>query len=166
LGLFFEITIAFFMGNQHIIDMSNTMIFFIAVGLAMDACAVSIVNGCMISKARYMEFFKIAFFFGSFQALMPVLGWFSGNYFSEYIEQFDHWIAFILLLYIGIKMIYDGIHSAKDCHPKKKIDLKSLFILSIATSIDALAIGFTFSFLQLSIIKPIIIIGGITFLET
>ena len=138
-------------------------IFFIAVGLAMDAFAVSITCGFTILQPKRWKALKIALSFGMFQAIMPIIGWFAGRTFSAYIERFDHWIAFGLLSIIGSRMIYNAI-TMKECETIiDPSDIKTLFMLSIATSIDALAVGVTFAFLQLNIITPVLIIGLITF---
>ncbi|MDO9548400.1 MAG: manganese efflux pump MntP family protein [Candidatus Marinimicrobia bacterium] len=139
-------------------------VFVIAVGLAMDAFAVSISCGFTVPSPKRWNAMKIAASFGAFQAIMPVIGWSVGRFFSSYIEAFDHWIAFILLGFIGIRMIYNAIASDKCETVADPTDLKTLLILSIATSIDALAVGVTFAFLQIHIISPVLIIGIITFL--
>jgi putative Mn2+ efflux pump MntP len=139
-------------------------IIFIAFGLAMDAFAVSITSGLMIKHLRINNALKIAIFFGSFQAIMPLIGWSAGLSFRCFISGVDHWIVFGLLSIIGCKMIYE---SSKMGSNEKKIDplnLYVLFILSIATSIDSLAVGLSLSFLNVPIALPAIIIGVVTFL--
>jgi putative Mn2+ efflux pump MntP len=138
-------------------------IIFIAVGLAMDAFAVSITSGLTIKSLKINNALKIATFFGLFQAIMPILGWLAGLSFREIISDVDHWIAFGLLFLIGCKMIYES--SKMEVNNKKinPLDVYILLMLSIATSIDALAIGLTLSFLNVPIILPSIIIGTITF---
>ncbi|MEO0292682.1 MAG: manganese efflux pump MntP family protein [candidate division WOR-3 bacterium] len=135
----------------------------IGFGLSMDAFSVSIINGSIIKKLKIRHAFRMAFSFGFFQALMPMIGWCIGLSFIKYIQNFDHWFAFLLLSFIGGKMIYKSRRIneeiKKDC-----ITFIELFILSIATSIDALAIGLSFSFLQVKIIIPALTIGGITFI--
>lgn len=136
----------------------------ISIGLAMDALAVSVTNGFIIKDLKFGQAFRIAFFFGFFQAIMPIIGWAAGITFEKYIHAFDHWIAFALLFYIGGKMILES--------RKKNVDLScvncsrypTLLMLSIATSIDALAVGLSFALLQVEIIKPVLIIGLITFI--
>lgn len=132
-------------------------ILLIAVSLAMDAFAVSIAHGMAIRKRRATTGLAMAFSFGFFQALMPVVGWLAGLTFIELIANFDHWLAFGLLAFIGGKMIY----SAKDLKEEKEAELTVpvLLILSVATSIDALAVGLSFSLLRVSITIPIIAIG-------
>jgi len=139
-------------------------IIFIAFGLAMDAFAVSITSGLTIKQLRINDALKIAIFFGSFQAIMPLIGWSAGLSFRDFISGIDHWIAFGLLSLIGCKMIYE---SSKMEVNSKKIDplnVSVLLMLSIATSIDALAVGLSLSFLNVSIALPAIIIGVVTFL--
>ena len=134
----------------------------IAVGLAMDAFAVSIANGMCITTNRRKSALLTATFFGGFQMLMPAIGWTVGLTLAGFIAGIDHWIAFGLLAFIGAKMIYDG---AKKQEEKGTANLKlhSLLILAIATSIDALMVGFSFAFLQTSILEPILVIGAVTF---
>ena len=143
-------------------------IFLVAVALSMDALAVSVVNGFIIKNLRYTHALRIAFFFGLFQALMPLAGWTLGLYFRSYIEKVDHWIAFSLLVFIGGKMIYESTIINKDvCEIGEKrkncLDFSTLILLSIATSIDAFAVGISFSILHINIIEPVIIIGAVTF---
>ncbi len=136
----------------------------ISLGLAMDAFAVSITNGITIQCLKLRHAVRIAIFFGGFQALMPLLGWLAGIGLKKYVESFDHWIAFALLVFIGAKMIYEAIwidEVEKKCDP---LNLVVLLGLAIATSIDALAVGITFAFLHIAIIAPAIIIGVITIL--
>ena len=141
----------------------DIIIVFIALGLAMDSFSVSITRGFINTNTRMpIEALKIGFFFGLFQAIMPIIGWFLGLSIIDLISGFDHWIAFGLLVFIGIRMIYESLASES-----KKIayssSLKVLIMLSIATSIDALAVGLSLSFLEASIVTPAIIIGITTF---
>lgn len=138
----------------------------IAVGLAMDAFAVSLCKGLGMSKLRIKNAAVIALFFGGFQAIMPLIGWLLGKQFESYIKSFDHWIAFGLLVLIGGKMIYEVFKKDSDSDTDNSIDtlnIKELFLLAIATSIDALAVGITFAFLQTSIAPAVSLIGAITF---
>ncbi len=144
--------------------MKTISIILIAFGLAMDAFAVSVASGFIIKKLKFRQAFKIAFSFGGFQAIMPVLGWLAGLSIKGYIEQFDHWIAFALLGFIGGKMIYESFKIEKKEKSIDPLKFAVLLTLSIATSIDALAIGLTFAVLKVSIWTPIIIIGVITFI--
>lgn len=137
-------------------------IFLIAVGLAMDAFAVSVCKGLkMIDRVDYKYAVIIALFFGIFQAVMPLIGWFAGIQFEAYIQSIDHWIGFALLALIGVKMIYEAFGSEDDV--SIKYDFKEITILAVATSIDALAVGITFAFLDINIWSSILSIGVITF---
>lgn len=130
----------------------------------MDAFAVSITNGITIKYLRINNALKIAIFFGSFQAFMPLVGWLAGLSLRDFISGIDHWIAFGLLSLIGCKMIYESI---KIKSSEKKVDPLNVYVLlmlSLATSIDALAVGVSFAFLKISIVTPIIVIGIVTFL--
>lgn len=137
----------------------------VAVGLSMDAFAVSLCKGLNMRKLNLRHAGMIALFFGGFQAAMPLIGWFLGKQFAQYITNFDHWIAFALLAIVGGKMLAEGIKnkSEEDCGCEEKLDLKELFMLAIATSIDALAVGISFAFLQVSILPSVALIGVITF---
>jgi putative Mn2+ efflux pump MntP len=139
-------------------------IIFIACGLAMDAFAVSITSGLTIKKLRVEHAFRIAFFFGAFQAIMPLVGWMAGLRLQDIIANIDHWIAFGLLSVIGCKMIYESFRMERSRNKMNPLNLVVLLMLSIATSIDALAVGVSLAFLRVSIITPIILIGSITFL--
>lgn len=132
----------------------------IGIGLSMDALAVSVINGFVIKKLKIRHAFRIAFSFGFFQGAMPVIGWVAGLSFRKYIQDIDHWVAFSLLCIVGGKMIYESINCSeekKDC-----LQFPALLLLSIAT--DALVVGLSFSFLQVDIIIPAIIIGVVTFI--
>jgi len=148
--------------------MSLFVILGIAVGLSMDAFAVSISYGCSASRVPLKHTSMIAFFFGGFQAFMPVIGWYGGTLFAEYIKTYDHWVAFILLAYVGVKMLIEGIRGMKEdedsCSVEHFImDYRKLFILSVATSIDALAVGLSLSLLGIEIFYPSAVIGLTTF---
>lgn len=144
------------------------MLLLMGIGLAMDAFAVSVCKGLSMRRVDKKQCLIIGLFFGGFQALMPFLGWFLGIRFQAYITKFDHWIAFILLGIIGGKMIAEAIRGGDEAVEIEKMDapvnLKELFILAIATSIDALAVGITFAFLDIPILEAVIIIGVTTFL--
>lgn len=136
----------------------------LGVSLSMDAFAVSMCRGLEMKKFRWGQSLIIALFFGGFQALMPMLGYFLGRQFEQYITEWDHWIAFALLAFLGIKMILDGFkkETVQD-GISEKLDLKGLFVMAIATSIDALAVGITLGFLEANIWVASSVIGGITF---
>lgn len=137
----------------------------VAVGLSMDAFAVSICKGLGMKRLKYGQAFIVALFFGGFQAIMPLIGWALGIQFQQYIENVDHWVAFVLLGFIGAKMLWDAFHPDSEgaCPDESSLDFKELFMLAIATSIDALAVGITFAFLQVDIVPAVILIGVITF---
>lgn len=135
----------------------------IAVGLAMDAFAVSVCKGLKMKKLDYKYTVTIALFFGVFQAVMPLIGWFLGKQFEKYITNIDHWISFALLAFIGGKMIWEALKGDKEEECETRFDIKELFMLAVATSIDALAVGITFAFLKMEIASPVILIGLITF---
>lgn len=137
----------------------------IAVSLSMDAFAVALCKGLCMKRINYKHAGVIALFFGAFQALMPLIGWFLGKQFEQYITPIDHWIAFVLLGYIGGKMIWDALHEDNEgqaCDIEERLDLKELLVMAVATSIDALAVGITFAFLQISIVPSVCTIGLIT----
>lgn len=136
-------------------------IFLIAVGLAMDAFSVSISKG-LVMKYSIKNALVIALFFGLSQALMPVGGWISGIQLDIFISSLAPWLAFILLSIIGIRMIYNGFSDNRE--EDNDLSLKEIFILAIATSIDAFVVGITFAILNTPIIIPIIIIGVVTFI--
>jgi len=145
-------------------EMSWITVLIIALGLAMDSFAVSITSGIIIKRPRVSNALKIGAFFGFFQALMPLLGWSTGFVFRSFIANVDHWIAFGLLSFIGIRMIYESLKSEENYREFNPLSVYILFMFSIATSIDAFAVGITFAFLNVSIIIPIIVIGTVTFL--
>ena len=135
----------------------------IGIGLAMDIFAVSVCKGLSMKKLNWKKTIIIALYLGLFQALMPVLGYFLGSTFSTIVQRVDHWIAFILLAIIGGNMIKESA----DENEKKlndKVDVKTMILLSIATNIDALAVGVTFAFFEVSLLLAILIIGMISFI--
>ena len=138
-------------------------IIFIAIGLAMDAFAVSICKGLSIKKIKYKEIITIGVYFAIFQSIMPLIGFLLGNAFAEIVQKTDHWIAFFLLGIIGINMIKDSFNN-KNENKNSYIDFKTMILLSIATSIDALAVGVTFAFLKTNIVLPISIFGIVALL--
>ncbi|UCH01540.1 MAG: manganese efflux pump [Candidatus Bathyarchaeota archaeon] len=135
----------------------------IAFSLAMDSFSVSITRGFTNPQPKMVaEALKVGVFFGLFQAIMPIIGWLAGVNFIDFISDFDHWIAFGLLTFIGVRMIYESTKTES----RKIVSSSSmsvLFMMSIATSIDALAVGLSYSFLEVSIVTPSIVIGVITF---
>ena len=156
-------------------------IILIAIGLSMDAFAVSVTNGIIIKDLKVGHALKIGLYFGVFQALMPLAGWLAGSQFKDYITSFDHWIAFGLLAFIGGKMIWEAFGeedkeaetvdgmcevaiSTQETVCENPLKMGRLLILAVATSIDALAVGVSFAFLSVSIIWSAVIIGMITFI--
>jgi putative Mn2+ efflux pump MntP len=140
----------------------DPMIYLVALGLAMDSFSVSIANGLATRTFQISKALTIALFFGFFQGVMPIFGWLAGESIADLICAFDHWLAFGLLTAIGVKMIYESINN-KPNNFLKSYNLKILLVLSVATSIDALAVGLSFSFLNVSILFPAIVIGLIAF---
>jgi putative Mn2+ efflux pump MntP len=137
--------------------------FLIGLSLSLDAFAVSVANGLSVRRLRWTYALRIALFFGGFQALMPLLGWLAGRSIAVYVQGFDHWIAFGLLAVLGVKMIWESFKmkdAEKECDPLKNY---ALLILAVATSLDALAVGFTFALLGSTIAAPVVIIGLTTF---
>ena len=142
-------------------------LFLIGVGLSMDAFAVSICQGLSMTKIKWGHALTVGLYFGGFQALMPFTGWMLGSQFAGRIQQYDHWVAFVLLLLIGGNMIREALSGeedeAEDAAIGAGLDHKKLFLMAIATSIDALAVGVTFAFLDIAILPAIGIIGATTF---
>lgn len=138
------------------------------IGLAMDAFAVAICKGLGMRRVNKKQAVIIGLFFGGFQALMPFIGWGLGIQFESYITNIDHWIAFLLLGIIGGKMIMEALKTEDEDAEVKELDapldLKELLVLAVATSIDALAVGITFAFLDYPIVEAVSIIGVVTFL--
>lgn len=142
--------------------MSFASVFLIGVSLSMDAFAVSIAKGMCIRNDRFKYACMLAFWFGLFQALMPLAGWISGSLFESFITSVDHWIAFLLLGIIGINMIRDACKEDAEEHDND-LTLRHILLLAVATSIDAFAIGITFAFLKVNIFTSILTIGITTF---
>ena len=142
--------------------MSLWELFVIAVGLSMDAFAVSICKGLSVQKVSLRHAACAGLWFGGFQALMPLLGWLLGVQFQAAIERFDHWIAFVLLAFLGINMIREAFNQEEECCDCS-FGLRAMLPMAVATSIDALAVGVTFAFLQVKIVPAISFIGVITF---
>ena len=143
-------------------------LFLIGVGLSMDAFAVAICQGLSMTRIKWGHALTVGLYFGGFQALMPLLGWVLGSQFSGYIQQYDHWVAFILLLLIGGNMIREALSGeedeAEDAAADGRLDHKKLFLMAIATSIDALATGVTFQLTGTNIWMAISLVGCTTFL--
>ncbi|MBQ5952317.1 MAG: manganese efflux pump [Lachnospiraceae bacterium] len=138
-------------------------LFLIAVGLSMDAFAVSIVKGLSVERAGVRERVTVGLWFGGFQALMPFLGWLLGAAFADRIARYDHWVAFILLGLIGANMVRESL-SKEEEHLGASLAPGQMFLLAVATSIDALAVGVTFAFLKVAAVPASAFIGVVTFL--
>lgn len=138
-------------------------LFLLAVGLSMDAFAVSVCKGLAMPHIRIKNVVIVGLWFGGFQALMPLIGYFLGSQFQKQITAIDHWIAFVLLALIGGNMIRESFSKEEDCCPDASLGIKTMFLLAVATSIDALAVGITFAFLQVNIISAVSFIGVTTF---
>ena len=132
------------------------------IGLAMDAFAVSICKGLALGRLKLRHYIIIGAWFGGFQALMPLIGFFIGKTFSDYIQKYDHWLSFGLLCFIGINMIKEAFGEEETCNAR--LNFFSMLVLAVATSIDALAAGVTFAFYKVDILISVIIIGTITFI--
>lgn len=143
-------------------------LFVLAVGLSMDAFAVSVCKGLAMQKCRLKNAMVCGVWFGGFQALMPLIGYLLGYQFREYITSFDHWVAFVLLAVIGANMIREALGKdgeEADASMDASMDVKTMFLLAVATSIDALAAGITFAFLpDTNILAAVLFIGCITFI--
>ena len=138
-------------------------LFLIAVGLSMDAFAVSVCKGLAMPKCTFKKAAIVCLWFGGFQALMPAIGYILGAQFQETIASIDHWIAFVLLALIGGNMIHEALDNDEE-EADASLDVKTMFLLAVATSIDALAIGITFAFLKVNIIPAVCFIGIVTFI--
>lgn len=148
--------------------MSIVDIFFLAIALAMDCFAISVVSGVIVKKRRWPVILQMSILFGLFQAFMPFLGWLGTSCFSGYIEPVDHWIAFILLVFVGGRMVKESFEPEEEIHfcPDR---LRTQLLLSVATSIDALAVGISFACIGYAhvsqLIVPLVIIGFVSFLS-
>ena len=143
-------------------------LFVIAVGLSMDAFAVSICKGLSLGKIKFKHMCIAGLWFGGFQALMPAMGYFLGSFFADMVTKYAHWVAFILLAFIGGNMIKESFGKEEACEcegcGEAAMDVKTMFLLAIATSIDAMAVGVSFAFLKVDIVPAVIFIGCITFI--
>jgi len=144
--------------------MNTFEILITGVGLSMDAFAVSICKGMALDKVKASHYLACGLWFGSFQALMPLLGYLLSSLFAGYIESFDHWIAFGLLALIGAKMIKESFDKSPDEVTKDSLPFTEMLVLALATSIDAAAVGITLRVLNVSILPAVMVIGGVTFL--
>ena len=137
-------------------------LFLLAVGLSMDAFAVSVCKGLSTQKLKWKHYLTIGLWFGGFQALMPTIGYFLGSTFELYITSVDHWVAFVLLALIGANMIREAL-SRDEERADDDLSVKAMLVLAVATSIDALAVGITFAFLEVNLLWAVLFIGAITF---
>lgn len=142
--------------------MSVIELLVLALGLSMDAFAVSICKGLSVPKLQAKHCLICGVYFGGFQALMPLIGWALGIRFQSMITNIDHWIAFALLAVIGANMIKESFSKEEEC-PDASFGFKTMLTLAVATSIDALAVGVTFAFLDVSIVPAVLLIGVTTF---
>lgn len=146
--------------------MSTLDLFFLSVALAMDCFTISIVSGVVIRQKTWRVILQMSFFFGIFQAFMPLIGWAVARRFAHHIEAYDHWLAFGLLAFLGIRMIKEALQPEEKEHHFNPQKIKTQLLLAIATSIDALAVGITFAFIgyrnlsQLAL--PLAMIGGVS----
>lgn len=142
--------------------MSLLTLFITAVGLSMDAFAVSVCKGLALKKINLKKAFIVGLWFGGFQAMMPLLGYLLGSQFKLYVEALDHWIAFVLLVLIGANMIKEALSKDEE-KADDSLSFKTMLLLAVATSIDALAVGITYAFLQVDIVPAVSFIGATTF---
>ena len=138
-------------------------LFVLAVGLSMDAFAVAVCKGLAIGRIQRKHVLIVGLWFGGFQALMPLIGYLLGSSFAEYIAAVDHWIAMILLVLIGGNMVRESLDKDPE-HVNPSLGFKIMLVMAVATSIDALAVGVTFAFLEVRILPAVSFIGVITFL--
>ncbi len=144
--------------------MSLIELFVIAVGLSMDAFAVAVCKGLSVQKLENKHMLLTGLWFGGFQALMPLIGYLLGSAFEKYITPIDHWVAFVLLGIIGVNMIKESLSKEEEGCDDSSFSVKSMFVMAVATSIDALAVGITFALLpEVNITAAVIFIGVITF---
>lgn len=141
-------------------------IVFLAIGLSFDSFAVSVCSGLNLPHIRFFQATKIAIFLAVFQSFMPLLGWLVGNSMKSVIEPVDHWIAFGLLSLIGGKMIIESFVNSENREIKNPLHIRVILMLSLATSIDALAVGFSFATLLDKIVLAVVVIGAVTFIAS
>ena len=135
----------------------------LSIGVAMDAFAVSIAKGLSARRVTTANYFCVGAWFGGFQALMPLIGFFAGVHFAHTVQSFDHWIAFVLLSFIGGKMLKDALSKDEEGTIKADFSFRNMLLLAIATSIDALAVGISLAFLMVNIWLAIALMGLVTF---
>ena len=143
--------------------MSFVELLIIAVGLAMDAFAVSVCKGLSVRKVKTSQVLSAGIWFGGFQALMPIVGWLLGVSFASAVESFDHWVAFALLGIIGGNMVRESFSKEEECDHDTDFSPRAMFPMAVATSIDAMAVGISFAFLGVKVWSATAVIGAITF---
>lgn len=143
--------------------MSIIELFILAVGLSMDAFAVSVCKGLSLGEIKLKHMIIAGAWFGGFQALMPLIGYMAGYRFNTLVDRYDHWIAFALLLIIGINMIREAIGGEEE-NVDASMGVRTMLLMAVATSIDALAVGITFAFLDVNIVPAVSFIGAVTFI--
>ena len=148
------------------VQMEIVTIFLLAIGLSFDSFAVSVCSGLNIPHIRFFQAVKIAIFLALFQAFMPLVGWLVGNSMKSLIEPVDHWIAFGLLSLIGGKMVIESFIDSEVREIKNPLNIRVILLLSLATSIDALAVGFSFATMLNKILIAVLIIGSVTFVAS
>lgn len=148
-------------GEGYLMDIVSLLA--LAVGLSMDAFAVSVCKGLALKKVNAKHMCIVGAWFGGFQALMPTIGYLLGVRFEQYITAIDHWIAFVLLALIGANMIREAVSPGGDEEADASLGFKTMLLMAVATSIDALAVGITFAFLSVNIIPAALTIGVTTF---
>ena len=134
----------------------------LAVGLSMDACAVAICKGLAIRKVTPKQMLTVGLWFGGFQGLMPLFGYLLASFFADFIRSVDHWVAFLLLGFIGFNMLREAL-SKEDEEPDPSLCVRTMLVMAIATSIDAMAVGISFAFLDVTVVSAVSLIGAITF---
>lgn len=142
--------------------MSLVELFLVAVGLSMDAFAVSVCKGLSLGRIKWKHMCIAGLWFGGFQALMPAIGYFFGSFFTGAINKYAHWIAFVLLALIGGNMVKESFGEEEEVDAS--MTAKSMLLLAIATSIDALAVGVSFAFMEVNIVWAVLFIGMVTFI--
>lgn len=144
--------------------MSFLMLFVTAVGLSMDAFAVAMCQGLCLSKIKLRHCLTVGAYFGIFQGIMPLIGYFLAINFADKIKALDHWVAFVLLGFLGVKMLFDAFGKGEEEHNACALGFKNMLVLAVATSIDAMAVGISFAFLpDVNIFTAVILIGVTTF---
>ena len=146
------------------IDLASLLL--LSVGFSMDVLSVSTVTGFGLGKMSQGQMFRLAGAFGVFHVFMPILGWLAGGTIVDLISGYDHWLAFLLLAFVGGRMLLKGIKESEDVDPLKILELRSLLLFSIAVSVDSVAVGLSFGLSDVPIIFPALIIGSTAFLFT